>query len=50
MLGPIFKFDVTGASAAIVAKSPAGQVLSILPEIMPLADGVAIKRVAEAHL
>ena len=43
-LGPIFKFDTTGAFAEIVAKSPSGPALISLANVLPLAGGVAIKR------
>lgn len=46
-LGPIFKFDATSAFADLVAKNPAGPALSSLPDILPLAGGVAIKRGGE---
>lgn len=42
-LGPIFRFDTSSAFAALAAKSPAGQAIASLPEILPLAGGVAIK-------
>lgn len=42
-LGPIFRFDVTSRFAELVAKSPAGPAMSSLPDILPLAGGVAIK-------
>jgi len=43
-MGPIFKLDTTGRFAELVAKSPSGSALSSLPDILPLAGGVAIKR------
>ena len=43
-MGPIFKVDTTGQFAELVAKSPSGPALSSLPDILPLAGGVAIKR------
>lgn len=43
-LGPIFGFDTSSAFAALVAKSPSGPALSSLPDILPLAGAVAIKR------
>ena len=43
-LGPIFKFDATSRFVELVAKSPAGQALVSLPDILPLAGGVAVKR------
>ena len=42
-LGPIFRFDASSAFAELAAKSPAGQAISSLPDILPLAGGVAIK-------
>ena len=42
-LGPIFRFDTSSAFATLVAKSPAGQAIASLPDILPLAGGVAIK-------
>ncbi|HLX14650.1 MAG TPA: heme-binding protein [Bradyrhizobium sp.] len=42
-LGPIFRFDASSAFAQMVAKSPAGQAIASLPDILPLAGGVAIK-------
>ena len=42
-LGPIFKFNTTGAFAEIVAKSSSGPALISLANILPLAGGVAIK-------
>ena len=41
--GPIFRFDVSSAFAALVAKNPNGAALATLPDIAPLAGGVAIK-------
>jgi uncharacterized protein GlcG (DUF336 family) len=41
--GPIFRFDATSAFAALVAKNPNGAALAALPDIAPLAGGVAIK-------
>lgn len=43
-LGPIFGFDTSSAFAALVAKSPSGPALSSLPDVLPLAGAVAIKR------
>ena len=43
-LGPIFKFDATSGFVNLVAKSPAGPALVSLPDILPLAGGVAVKR------
>ena len=43
-LGPVFNFDASSGFAALVAKNPAGPALSSLPDILPLAGGVAIKR------
>jgi uncharacterized protein GlcG (DUF336 family) len=42
-LGPIFRFDASSAFADLVAKNPASQAISSLPDILPLAGGVAIK-------
>ncbi|HET7490905.1 MAG TPA: heme-binding protein [Bradyrhizobium sp.] len=42
-LGPIFHFDTSGVFAEMVAKNPAGPALASLPDIFPLAGGVAIK-------
>ena len=42
-LGPIFHFDASSTFAELAAKSPAGPAISSLPDIMPLAGGVAIK-------
>jgi uncharacterized protein GlcG (DUF336 family) len=42
-LGPIFRFDTSSAFAELAAKNPAGQAISSLPDILPLAGGVAIK-------
>nr|WP_294167217.1 heme-binding protein [uncultured Sphingomonas sp.] len=42
-LGPIFRFDTTSAFAELASKNPAGPALSSLPDILPLAGGVAIK-------
>jgi len=42
-LGPIFRFDASSAFAELAAKTPAGQAISSLPDILPLAGGVAIK-------
>jgi uncharacterized protein GlcG (DUF336 family) len=41
--GPIFRFDASSAFAALAAKNPNGAALSSLPDIAPLAGGVAIK-------
>jgi uncharacterized protein GlcG (DUF336 family) len=43
-LGPIFKFDVSSRFVELVAKSPSGPAIASLPDILPLAGGVAIKR------
>lgn len=42
-LGPIFKFDTTGKFAEMVAKSPSGPALALVPDVMALAGGVAIR-------
>jgi len=42
-LGPIFRFDASSDFAALVAKSPAGPAIVSLPDVLPLAGGVAIK-------
>ena len=41
--GPIFKFEASSTFAALAAKNPAGPALATLPDILPLAGGVAIK-------
>jgi uncharacterized protein GlcG (DUF336 family) len=41
--GPIFRFDASSVFAALVAKNPNGAALATLPNIAPLAGGVAIK-------
>jgi uncharacterized protein GlcG (DUF336 family) len=41
--GPIFRFDASSAFAALVAKNPTGAALAALPDVAPLAGGVAIK-------
>ena len=41
--GPIFRFDASSTFAELVAKNPNGAVFSTLPDILPLAGGVAIK-------
>jgi uncharacterized protein GlcG (DUF336 family) len=41
--GPIFRLDTSSAFAAFVAKHPNGAALATLPDIAPLAGGVAIK-------
>jgi uncharacterized protein GlcG (DUF336 family) len=41
--GPIFRFDTSSAFASLVAKNPNGAALAALPDIAPLAGGVAIK-------
>jgi uncharacterized protein GlcG (DUF336 family) len=41
--GPIFRFDASSAIAALAAKNPNGAALATLPDIAPLAGGVAIK-------
>jgi uncharacterized protein GlcG (DUF336 family) len=41
--GPIFRFDASSAFAALAAKNPNGAALASLPDIAPLAGGVAIK-------
>ena len=43
-MGPIFKVDATSRFVELVAKSPAGPALVSLPDILPLAGGVAVKR------
>ena len=43
-LGPIFKFDTTSRFAELAAKSPSGPAVVSLPDILPLAGGVAVKR------
>jgi len=43
-LGPVFGFATSGEFAALVARSPAGPALVSLPNILPLAGGVAIRR------
>ena len=46
-LGPIFRFDTSGEFAAMAARSPAGPALTSLPNILPLAGGVAVRRNGE---
>jgi uncharacterized protein GlcG (DUF336 family) len=41
--GPIFRFEASSTFAALVAKNPNGAALATLPDIAPLAGGVAIK-------
>jgi uncharacterized protein GlcG (DUF336 family) len=41
--GPIFKFEASGAFAALAAKNPAGPALGTLPDIALLPGAVAIK-------
>src|SRR5882724_6855354 len=41
--GPIFKFEASGAFAALAAKNPAGPALGTLPNIALLPGAVAIK-------
>jgi uncharacterized protein GlcG (DUF336 family) len=41
--GPIFRFDASSAFATFAAKNPSGAALVTLPDIAPLAGGVAIK-------
>src|SRR5216683_1477386 len=41
--GPIFRFDASSAFAELAAKNPNGAALATLPDIAPLAGGVAIK-------
>jgi uncharacterized protein GlcG (DUF336 family) len=41
--GPIFRFDASSAFAALTAKNPNGAALATLPDVAPLAGGVAIK-------
>jgi len=41
--GPIFRFGASSAFAALAAKNPNGAALAALPDIAPLAGGVAIK-------
>lgn len=43
-LGPIFRFDATSRFAELAAKSPSGPAIFSLPDILPLAGGVAVKR------
>jgi len=45
--GPIFRFDASSAFAELVSKNPNGAVFSTLPDILPLAGGVAIKAKGE---
>ncbi len=40
---PIFRFEASSAFAALAAKNPNGAALATLPNIAPLAGGVAIK-------
>jgi uncharacterized protein GlcG (DUF336 family) len=42
-LGPIFQFDASSVFAELVAKNPSGPAFASLPDILPLAGGVAIK-------
>jgi uncharacterized protein GlcG (DUF336 family) len=42
-LGPIFRFNTSSGFAELAAKNPAGPAISSLPDILPLAGGVAIK-------
>jgi len=42
--GPIFRFDASSAFAELVAKNPNGSAFATLPNIVPLAGGVAIVR------
>ena len=46
--GPIFRFDTSSAFAAFAAKNPNGAALAALPDIAPLAGGVAIKEIVAA--
>jgi uncharacterized protein GlcG (DUF336 family) len=41
--GPIFRFDASSVFASLAAKNPNGGALATLPDIAPLAGGVAIK-------
>jgi uncharacterized protein GlcG (DUF336 family) len=41
--GPIFKFEASGAFAALAAKNPAGPALGTLPNIALLPGAIAIK-------
>ena len=41
--GPIFRFDASSVFAELAAKNPNGAALATLPNIAPLAGGVAIK-------
>jgi len=41
--GPIFRFDASSAFVAILAKNPGAAAIATLPDIAPLAGGVAIK-------
>jgi uncharacterized protein GlcG (DUF336 family) len=45
--GPIFRFDASSAFAALVGKNPNGAALAALPDVAPLAGGVAIKAADE---
>src|SRR5229473_465750 len=45
--GPIFRFDASSAFAELVAKNLNGAALATLPDIAPLAGGVAIKAKGE---
>jgi uncharacterized protein GlcG (DUF336 family) len=45
--GPIFRFDASSAFAELVAKNPNGAIFATLPDILPLAGGVAIKAKGE---
>lgn len=42
-MGPIFKIDTTSVFAARLANNPSAGALTSLPNILPLAGGVAIK-------
>jgi uncharacterized protein GlcG (DUF336 family) len=41
--GPIFRFDASSAFVALLAKNPSAAAIATLPDIAPLAGGVAIK-------
>ena len=41
--GPIFRFDASSAFVALLAKNPNAAAIAALPDITPLAGGVAIK-------
>lgn len=41
--GPIFRFDASSAFVTLLAKNPSAAAIATLPDIAPLAGGVAIK-------